>query len=40
MTTMPDVAGGWLRSLSGKGEREEAGERLYGAKFENYVPIR
>jgi hypothetical protein len=26
--------------LALQGEREEAGERLYGAKFENYVPIR
>jgi hypothetical protein len=68
MTTMPEVAVGWVRlllsTLGGiwggklhilgvagyitpiwdilalKGEREEAGEHLYGAKFENYVPIR
>ena len=26
--------------LALQGEQEEAGERLYGAKFENYVPIR
>ena len=26
--------------LALEGEREEAGERLCGAKFENYVPIR
>ena len=23
-----------------EGEQEEAGERLHGAKFENYIPIR
>ena len=26
--------------LALEGEREEAGERFYGAKFENYIPIR
>ena len=26
--------------LALQGEQEEAGERLHGAKFENYVPIR
>ena len=26
--------------LALQGEREEAGERLHGAKFENYIPIR
>jgi len=26
--------------LALQGEREDAGEHLYGAKFENYVPIR
>jgi hypothetical protein len=68
MTTMPDVAGGWVRSLLGalggisggklyilgvvgydtciwdvlalEGEREEAGEHLYGAKFVELFPIR